>query len=98
EQFHDSYLTSGRRLQFSLYVLIHQTEPVRKGYSLVNNTHTVSRIRRSAKSRPSGRYHSAGVCAPPPCPPAPIEAACSPKDKGMLASVEEQSKRLRIPK
>src|SRR5262249_50872420 len=59
---------------------------------------SVKKIRLSPRSRPSGLYHSFSVRAPPPCPPAPIETAGIPSASGMFASVEEQSRRERIPR
>ena len=56
------------------------------------------KMRFSPRSRPSGLYHSFTVCAPPPCPPAPIEMAGMPNERGMLASVDEQSSRDRMPR
>ena len=55
-------------------------------------------MRFSPRSRPSGRNHSCNVCAPPPTPPAPMAMAGVPSDRGILASVEAQSRRDRMPK
>src|SRR6185437_8856711 len=58
----------------------------------------VRRMRLRPRSRPSVRYHSAVVCAPPPMPPAPMAMAGMPSESGMLASVEEQSRCERMPR
>src|SRR4029077_19741971 len=52
---------------------------------------SVSRARFSPISRPAGSYHSWSECALPPLPPAPMEIASIPKERGMFASVEERS-------
>ena len=59
---------------------------------------SVRKMRLSPRSRPSGLYHSLGVWAPPPCPPAPMETAGMPSESGILASVEEQSRCERMPR
>ena len=56
------------------------------------------RMRFRPRSRPSDGTTPSVVCAPPPCPPAPMETAGIPRDSGMLASVEAQSSRERIPR
>src|SRR6185437_13404110 len=47
-------------------------------------------------SRPVGSYHSASVCDPPPCPPAPNATAGMPSESGIFASVELRSRRARL--
>src|SRR5262249_9134962 len=58
----------------------------------------VRRIRFSPRSRPSGLNHSWVVCAPPPIPPAPNAIAGLPMERGIFASVDEQSRCDRIPR
>src|SRR5579884_1523416 len=76
----------------------HPAAPAGTGRGTVESTAIASRMRRSPSSRPSGLYHSEGVWAPPPCPPAPMDKACNPSDSGIFASVEAQSMRARIPR
>src|SRR5260370_330232 len=45
----------------------------------------VSSARFRPSSRPAESYHSCSECAPPPLPPAPIEMASIPKERGMFA-------------
>src|SRR5436190_18532915 len=63
-----------------------------------SNSASVKTIRFRARSRPSGRNHSLGVWALPPVPPAPMETAGMSRERGILASVEAQSRWERMPR
>src|SRR6266849_4663875 len=58
----------------------------------------VSATRCRPSSLPAGSYHSSSVCAPPLRPPAPIEIAAMPTESGILASVDDRSRRDLFPR
>src|SRR6266446_6016662 len=60
-------------------------------------TPEIPRMVRSTRFKPASlpaeSYHSCSEWAPPPLPPAPMEMASMPRDRGIFASVEERSMR-----
>src|SRR5467141_5025926 len=76
-----------------------QTNAIRPDFhrDFSSATPEIPRMVRSTRFKPASlpaeSYHSCSEWAPPPLPPAPMEMASMPRDRGIFASVEERSMR-----